>query len=413
VRRTLAATAVALVLVSSARAQTPTPAAWTLDDVVARVRERHLAIEAARHRVDAARAEQITARLRANPTLTLSAENVPLAGPTPAGELYEVGASVSQPLEWADTRAARRAVAGEGVALAEAELAETMHRHVTDAKRAFVAAAAADRTLAEARTEQAAVTEFVEITRARFEAGAVPEADVLKAGLEGAKAGAAVADAEAAARRARVALAALLGLDAAPDLSLGPLPPVPMAPDLPTLRTLAETHRPSLHAAERTVTLAEQRAALERSRSTAPVSPFAGVRRVGENTTVLFGISIPLPLTDRNQGAIARAEAEARAARAELELHRRQMVSDVEAAWLAWDRARTRLVTLEARVLRPAEELATIARDAYRQDAVPLLGYLEAQRTRAEARREHTRALADAHAAYVALERAIGRELGR
>jgi cobalt-zinc-cadmium efflux system outer membrane protein len=411
VRRTLAATALVLTLASDVAAQQPTPERWTLDDVAARVRERHLAIEAARHRVDAARAEQITARLRPNPTLTLSAENVPLAGPTPAGELYEVGASVSQPLEWADTRTARRAVAGEGVALAEAQLAEVIHRHVAAAKRAFVDAAVADRMLTEARADQAAVAEFVAITRARFDAGAVPEADVLKAGLEAAKADAAVADAEAAARHARVALAALLGLDAGTHLGLGPLPAVATAPDLPILRTLAETHRPSLRAAERTAALAEQRAALERSRSLAPVSPFAGVKRVGENTTVLFGISIPLPITDRNQGAIARAEADTRAARADLDLHRRQVVSDVDAAWLAWDRARTRLTAFETRVLRPADELATIARDAYRQDAVPLLGYLEAQRTRTEARREHARALAEAHAAYVALEQAIGREL--
>lgn len=409
--RSLAAAALVLALATIAAAQTPAPARWTLDDVAARVRERHLAIEAARHRIDAARAEQITARLRPNPTLTLSAENVPLAGPTPAGELYEAGATLSQPLEWADTRAARRAVAGEGVALAEAQLAEVIHRHVTAAKRAFVDAAVADLMVAEARADQAAVGEFAAITRARFEAGAVPEADVLKAALETAKADTAVADAEAAARRARVALAGLLGIDTGTDVSLGALPAVPMAPDLPELRALAEAHRPSLRAAERTVSLAEQRAALERSRSTAPVSPFAGVKRVGENTTVLFGISIPLPLTDRNQGAIARAEAETRAFRAELELHRRQVGSDVEAAWLAWDRARTRLAAFETRVLRPADELATIARDAYRQDAVPLLGYLEAQRTRTEARREHARALADAHAAFVTLEQAIGREL--
>ena len=411
--KSLAAAALVLVLAASAAAQTPTPARWTLDDVATRVRERHLAIEVARHRIDAARAEQITARLRPNPTLTLSAENVPLAGPTPASELYEAGVTLSQPLEWADTRAARRAVAGEGVALAEAQLAEVVHRQVIAAKRAFVDAAVGDRMTVEARADQAAVGEFAAITRARFEAGAVPEADVLKAALETAKADAAVADAEAAARRARVALAALLGIDAGADVSLGPLPAVPMAPDLPTLRALAETHRPSLRAAERTVSVAEQRVALERSRSTAPVSPFAGVKRVGENTTVLFGISIPLPLTDRNQGAIARAEAETRASRAELELHRRQVVSDVEAAWIAWDRARTRLVAFETRMLRPADELATIARDAYRQDAVPLLGYLEAQRTRTEARREHARALADAHAAYVALEQAIGRELAQ
>src|SRR5215212_6918345 len=71
----------------------------TLERAVERFLQRNLAVEAARHRVDVARAEQLVARARPNPTVTLSAENIPYSGPTRASELHEIGASYSQPIE--------------------------------------------------------------------------------------------------------------------------------------------------------------------------------------------------------------------------------------------------------------------------------------------------------------------------
>ena len=45
------------------------PVQLTIDDVVARVLARNLSVEAAKHRLEAARAERIAARLRPNPLL--------------------------------------------------------------------------------------------------------------------------------------------------------------------------------------------------------------------------------------------------------------------------------------------------------------------------------------------------------
>ena len=57
-----------------AQAQAPP---LTLERAVERFLARNLAVEAARYRVDAARAERVAAVLRPNPTLTLSAASSP------------------------------------------------------------------------------------------------------------------------------------------------------------------------------------------------------------------------------------------------------------------------------------------------------------------------------------------------
>ena len=87
--RLLALAALLAIVPSAAMAQTPAPPSpLTLERAVDRFLARNLAVEAARYRVDVARAERLAAGLRPNPTLTLEAEDVKLSGPTPAGDLY-------------------------------------------------------------------------------------------------------------------------------------------------------------------------------------------------------------------------------------------------------------------------------------------------------------------------------------
>lgn len=143
------------------------------------------------------------------------------------------------------------------------------------------------------------------------------------------------------------------------------------------------------------------------------VAPFVGLRRVGENNTVLFGISIPLPIHDRNQGAIARALAEEKAAEAELALHRNRVLAEVESAWHRWQVAQSQAAAFERELLRQAEESHAIALAAYQEGALGLVEYLEAQRTLTTVRHAHARSLFDAQAALLLLEQAVGRDLGR
>lgn len=399
----------------AAEAQAP-PTALTIEQVVARFLERNLAVEAARHRVDVARAEQIAARLYPNPTLTLSAENLKFAGLTPAGELYEVGATYTQPIEWADKRRHRREVADATVAVAEAELAETLGQRLLELKRAFYEAVLAQHTLEHARANRRTFDTLVNATEARFKEGAVAEAEVLKVRLERARLDTAIAQAQLARRQAGIKLLDLLNdtdFSRAGAVTADQVIPAVAIPDVAALKAEALQQRPSVRAAEHAARLAERKLALERARNTADVAPFVGLRRVRENSTVLLGIAIPLPILDRNEGGIARAAAEERVARVELTLRRNHVLAEVESAYQAWESARARVTAFEDELLRQADESQAIALRAYEEGAIELLGYLEAQRTRSDIRLQYLQTLLDARIALVGLEHAVGRELGR
>jgi len=414
--RTLAFGCLLALAPSVVLAQTPTPTPpLTLERAVDRFLARNLAVEAARYRVDAARAERLAARLRPNPTLVLSAENVKLSGPTPAGELYEVTSSVSYPIELGDKRRLRVETAEATVAVAEAQFADALRQRLADLKRAFYDVLLARAGLDHALEIRQTFDTLVDLNQARLEEGAVAESDLLKVRLERGKHQTALTQAELTLRQAGIRLLDLLGES---DFSTagtvtGALNVTATPPDLEALRAAALSERPSLQAAQHAVALAARRIALERARATVDVSPFVGLRRVGENNTVLFGISVPLPIHDRNQGGIARAVAEEKAAEAELAVHRNRVLAEVESAWHTWQTARAQPAVFERELLRQAEESYAIALAAYQEGAIGLVEYLEAQRTHADVRLQYARSLFDAQAALLLLELAVGRDVAR
>jgi cobalt-zinc-cadmium efflux system outer membrane protein len=387
----------------------------TLDGVAEQVVRRNLAIEAARHRLDAARAEQIGARLRPNPSLTVGGDSLKMTGPTPAGQLYEVVTTYSHPIELGGKRERRVEVADLTVAVAEAQVADVVHQRLVEAKRTFYEGLLARDALERARAIHKGYEDFVALTQARFEEGDVAEGEVIKARVEGARAGLAVTQAQLALRQAIIRLLDLLGeTEVDPDQPLvGDLVAPPAPPSLLELKEIASRERPSLVAVQRAADLATRRVALERARATPDVSPYLGYHRIGENNTALLGISVPLPFTDRNQGGITKAVAEEKTARAEVVLHRNRTLAELESAWAAWQTARTRVQVLETALLRQAEESRDIAQTAYREGATGLLELLEAQRTLTDVRHEYARSLYEAQVSRLAVELAVGRELPR
>jgi hypothetical protein len=119
--------------VDGARREAP----LTLQEVVDRFLSRNLAVEAARQRVDVARAERIASRLRPNPTVVLQADQFALSGPTPFSQLYELAAIYSQPIERSEKRHVRGEVGDLTVSVAEAQLADVLRQRLAEVKRAF------------------------------------------------------------------------------------------------------------------------------------------------------------------------------------------------------------------------------------------------------------------------------------
>ncbi|MEW6732333.1 MAG: TolC family protein [Acidobacteriota bacterium] len=385
----------------------------TLDRVMERFLQRNLSLEAARYRVEAARAEQIAARLRPNPSLTVSVENVKVSGDTPFNRLYEVSATYSQTIELGGKRRLRREVADLGVSVAEAQLADVLRQRMFEVKRAYYEALLARETLADAIENRDNFNELAKFNQIRFEEGAIAEGELLKVRLERIKFDTAVSQAQLAVRQAGIKLLELLGETdfTSAEMVAGDLSFTQFNIDLVTLKETALRNRPDLLTAEQNTKLSERRIALERARNAMDITPFGGYKRVGLDNTVLFGITIPLRINNQNQAAIARAMADEKIAETELAIVHNRVLAEVESAYRAYETARTQVITFQRELLPQADESRSIALAAYREGATDLLPLLEAQRTNADIRYQHLRSLADYQISLLRLEAAIGEDV--
>ncbi len=127
-------------------------------------------------------------------------------------------------------------------------------------------------------------------------------------------------------------------------------------------------------------------------------------------TSVMFEVSMPLPVFSRNQGKIAEAQyaveqvADARrAARVALERELRMAYTRLETSHKALGR-------LDTEILPRAEETFALTEEGYRQGKFGYLDVLEAQRTLFDLRTQRLDAAAAFHLASVDIERLTGTE---
>jgi cobalt-zinc-cadmium efflux system outer membrane protein len=126
---------------------------------------------------------------------------------------------------------------------------------------------------------------------------------------------------------------------------------------------------------------------------------------------VLFGVTVPLRVRDRNQAGIARAETDLKTAQSQLQLVRNRALADVEAGYEAFQTAREQVQTFRSELLDQADESRSIALAAYEEGGTDLLPFLEAQRTRAEVRHQYFQTLFEYQSSLIDLELAIGKEI--
>ncbi len=376
---------------------------------------KNLAVEAARLEVGVAAAERIGARLRPRPGLAVSAENLRLSGETPANRLHEYGISVAQPIELGNRKALRMEVAERTVSVSEARLTEVLRRQLFDLRRTYYESVLA-RVLLDIEQENRDNFEgLVKFNTIRFEEGYIAEGDLLKVRLERTKFDFAVANAELALRKNKIRLLELIGerdFERAVKVEINNRLPVPTVDlSLAQLKESALINRPEIKVAEAELALVQSTIKLERSRAKGEVTPYLGYKRVGVDNTVLAGVTVPLPLGNRNQSGIARAEAEQKVSETNLSLVRHRTLAEVEAAYRAYETAREQVRAYEAGLLQQADESREIQLGAYQEGAAELITLIEAQKTRTEVRASYYRAIFDYYTSIFQLELTTGTDI--
>jgi cobalt-zinc-cadmium efflux system outer membrane protein len=224
------------------------------------------------------------------------------------------------------------------------------------------------------------------------------------------------------ARMRQVAVARLNTLMHRPPDS--PLPPPPSKLSLPTslppieaLRARALELRPDLRALADRIKADESSLALARKEFYPDLMVGAAYDTImGNGPTrdlapqLSVGVNIPLRLDKRNT-AVSEAQAKIMQRRAELARLTDQVQLQVEEAYAQVVEAEKVVRLYEKTILPAAENNNNAARNAYIPGQIPLVSYLEAQRTFVGLRDRYYQGLADYFQRRAALERAVGEPL--
>ncbi len=362
-------------------------------------------------RVREARALQ--AGLPPNPEVGVEVENFAGTGATRSFDSAETTVSLSQLIELGDKRAMRVSVAELDRDLAGWDYEAKRVAVLTEVTRRFVNVITSQRRLDLAQQSMALTDQVFKAVGKRVDAGAAPAVERTRASVLVAVSQIEYQRAQRDLDESKIRLAEVWAQTSTQfDSVNGELQATTAIPPLETL-TARISQNPDL--ARWAVELAQRRAAVDLAKANAVpnVTASAGVRRLNDSddTALVVGLSLPLPLFDRNQGGIA----EARFSQAKAEQERRaaeiRVGTALKVAHRSASTAYAETITLQEKVLPAAQEAFAGMDKAYQQGTVGLLEVLDAQRTLLEARKQHIDATGNYHAAVAELEGLIGQPL--
>ncbi len=122
----------------------------------------------------------------------------------------------------------------------------------------------------------------------------------------------------------------------------------------------------------------------------------------------VFGLSVPLPLFDRNQGRLDESAQRTEQARDELAAARASLASELRIAHSRLTAARSQARSLQDDHLPGARSAYAAARTGYEYGKFTILEVIDAHRMLLQAQAQHLRVLADAHRAAAGIERILG-----
>ncbi len=380
-------------------------ASLTLAQALARLDAGHPELAASRGLVEAAEGRAEQAGLLPNPLLNLRVENAPWSsGSTRDQAEYVAGLTLLLPVS-GRLGAAEEVGARDVDRRLQALAARRLELHA-QARGAFATALSLERAAAvQAQTVDLA-TRAVELLQARVRAGDAVPADLARVEIEATRARLEQQRVQSLRQQALVALATALGDPGLPVTSLaGDLEETLELPALEDLVARLERN-PRLKAAQAEVALQAARLELAKTERVPDVVLDLFYRRLEESDQHAFdvGVGIPLPIFDRNQGAIRSLRAEQLAATARAEATRNELVREVRSAHLRLGRALFAAGVLREELLPRAQTVLDSAEARFAAGDASLVEVLPIRRDWASLQLDYVDALREVMVAWSDLQ---------
>ena len=361
-----------------------------------------------------ARSNLRQAGLRPNPDLEITSESYPVFESNPGSfwNNQELVVRAGQTIETGGKRSKRIGVARQELAATESDVQNTFRELKLELKQRYyvVVLAKAQRELAEEILKQ--FDDIIRVNEARFKTGELSGLEINRIRAERARFSNDLLDADLQLKNSKTALVELLGVQdlniafdvaetlAAPTLQL----------DLASLQREALQSRPDLVAEKQRLERNRQNLRLQQSEAVPNVTPSFGYKRdFGVNTAAL-GVSVPLPLFNRNQGGVSRASAEIQQQQYETSRVELAVRREVQQAYQTAQTQVEKVKALEGQYVPSARKAREIAQQSYRLGALDLIELLDSERTYRETVRAYNLALFDFNASLFQLEAAVGKE---
>ena len=389
------------------------PKVLTLGDAVALALLNNPNLRACAWEVRASEAHMLQAGLLPNPEVGIELDRISGPGSLAEGGANESSLTLSQVIEIGGERSKRRRVAGIERDLTGWDYEAARLDVLTETSQAFTRVVAAQRRLMLSDSLLERAREFYQSVAARVGAGKVSALEERRAQivLSGAQ-----IDNMSAVRNLtieRTSLASNWGsseasfLQASGDLET--IRPIPSYEDL----AIFIDRNPDVARWADEMALRRANIAYEEARGIPnPVISFEAMRNrdLGE-TALIAGVSIPLPLFNRNQGRIqeAKSRLQVGAETKKWAVIKTQLLLTEVYEHLAL--SHSEVATIREIVLPAAQENFTSTQEGYREGKFDLLMVLDAQRTLFETTKQYIDALSTYHTKRAEIERIIGTSL--
>jgi cobalt-zinc-cadmium efflux system outer membrane protein len=404
--------------INCAEGQQSAPVIWiNLDQAIGLALQHNHALQAARTTIQQSEAQEVTANLRPNPVLSGDYSFVPVFSPSffgvPASQAplpQEGDANLAYTLELWHKRQARLTAARDQSAVTRSLVADNERSLTFEVASQFVSVLLAESTFDFAQQDLKSFQDTVDIAAARYKAGDTSEGDYLKIKLQLLQFQTDVSTAQLTKIQALAALRQLVGFESVPDQFdvEGQLEYLPVRIGLDDLKALALRFRPDLRAAQQSVVGTQSQYRLAKANGKPDLTPQLGWSHAAGEHTLNFGLSIELPIFNRNQGEVARTRYTITQSQELASEAGQQVLTDVVNAYAAMHTSDQIVQFYRGGYADAAKKSLDISEYAYHRGAAGLLDFLDAERTYRANQLAYRQALATHMTALEQTRQAVG-----
>lgn len=401
------------------------PEGLTLDQAIERLVRHNLLLRSQAFELPQADADILTASLRANPILFADAQLIPYGSFSPAreGGQTQYDLNISYPLDLTRKRQARILVARRAKNVLEAQYQDAVRLQIENLYTAYINTLAARQAVQYAGAGVEGLDLILQPLDAKLRAGQITPAEYNRVKLQRDTASMGLRDAEEAHRRSRLELVTLLNIppEQADQVELrgtlvdeGPPPPA-----VDQLVQIALASRPDLASYRLGVGRARADVQLARANRLNDVyvlyqpytfqdnSPF-GLKSA---TSWALGVTVPLPIYNRNQGVIRRAELNVTQTQTEMATLTRQIVTEVHQADREYHVSQAAVDRVVNDLQPSASQVLETVRRQYEEGSIDVITFITARSEYNQVVKQYLDALIRHRRSMLSLNTAVGRRI--